>query len=125
MDQTTGHAQRPIDERGTAMTADMGQVEAQVQETVEGIASTLDSALKGFKQVQDTVDGAKAAVDEVLESVEGMVHETVGRVKPMSDLLEHMQQNPWLLLGGAILMGYLLDRLTRGSASPRSSSHGR
>jgi hypothetical protein len=107
------------------MTADMGQVEAQVQETVEGIASALDSALKGFKQVQDTVDGAKAAVDEVLESVEGMVHETVGRVKPMSNLLEHMQQNPWLLLGGAILMGYLLDRLTRGSASPRSSSHGR
>jgi ElaB/YqjD/DUF883 family membrane-anchored ribosome-binding protein len=119
MDQGTGHAQRQMDERQAAVTENMGQVEAQVQEIIDRVTSTLEGALKGFKQVQDTVDGAKAAVDEVLERVTGTVHETVERVQPTADLLEHVQQNPWLLLGGAILMGYLLARLARESASPR------
>jgi hypothetical protein len=70
-------------------------------------------------RVQETVGGAKAAVDEILESVQGTVHETVERMQPAADLFEHVQRNPWLLLGGAILMGYFLERLARESASPR------
>jgi hypothetical protein len=97
MDQRTGHSQWQIDERRAAMTEILERVEARVQETV---------------------DGSKAAADEMLEGVRGTVHETVERVQPAADLLEHMQQSLWLLLGGAILVGYLLDRLARGSASP-------
>jgi ElaB/YqjD/DUF883 family membrane-anchored ribosome-binding protein len=75
--------------------------------------------MEGFTQVQETVDGAKAAVDAMLESVTGMVQETVERMKPAADLLDHVQQNPWLLLGGAILMGYILG----GLAGEKASSH--
>jgi hypothetical protein len=73
MDQRAGHTQRQIDERRAAMTENLAKVEARMQETVDGVTSTVESAMKGFRQVQDTVDSAKAAVDETLERVTNRV----------------------------------------------------
>jgi ElaB/YqjD/DUF883 family membrane-anchored ribosome-binding protein len=117
MDQRTGQAQRQIDERRAAVTGHMGRVEERAQEMVDGVKSTVESAMESFKQVQETVEGTKAAVDEMLESVTGTMHDTVERMKPATDLFEHLQQNPWLLLGGAILMGYIFGSLARDNAS--------
>ena len=97
----------------------MERVAEGVQETVDGVKSTVESAMEGVKQVQETVEGAKAAVDEILESVKGTVNETVERMQPVADLLDHVQQNPWLLLGGAILMGYILGSFTSEPGSSR------
>jgi phage shock protein A len=116
MDQRTGHSQRRVDERRAAVTGDLERVEERVQETIDGVKSTVESALEGFKQVQEKVDGAKATADEMLESVTGTVNDTVERMKPVADLLDHLQQKPWLLLGGAILMGYILGSLARENA---------
>jgi ElaB/YqjD/DUF883 family membrane-anchored ribosome-binding protein len=118
MDHRTGQTQRPIDERQASVTEKMGSVEGQVQDAVDRVKATVEGAREGFKQVQETVDGAKAAVDEVHERTQGTVHETVERMKPATELFEQLQQNPWLLLGGAILMGYVFGRLAHESASP-------
>jgi ElaB/YqjD/DUF883 family membrane-anchored ribosome-binding protein len=90
----------------------MGRVEERVEETVAGVQSTDHRAMEGFKQMQEAVDGAKTAVDEMLEHLKGTVYETVERVKPMADLVVYVQQNPWLLVGSAILTGFILGRLT-------------
>jgi ElaB/YqjD/DUF883 family membrane-anchored ribosome-binding protein len=71
------------------------------------------SAMEGFKQISQIDDGAQSAVDELLESVKGTVNETVERVKPAADLLDSVQQNPWLLVGSAIVMGYIFGSLAR------------
>jgi hypothetical protein len=55
----------------------------------------------------------------MLESGQGAVNETVERVKPTADLLDYVQQNPWLLVGSAILMGYTLGSLARENTSAR------
>ena len=122
MDQRTGHSERTIEEPRAAVTENRGRVEERVQETVDGVKSTVESALEGFKQVQEMVDGAKGAVDEILECVKGTVNDTAERMKPATDLLDYVQQNPWLLLGGAILMGYMVGSLMSEKASSRSSS---
>jgi ElaB/YqjD/DUF883 family membrane-anchored ribosome-binding protein len=101
------------------MTENMGRVEERVQKTVDGLRSTVHKAMEGFKQIQETVDGAKTAVDEMLESVKGTVNETVERAKPTADLLDYVQQNPWLLVGGAVLMGYILGTLACENTSSR------
>jgi ElaB/YqjD/DUF883 family membrane-anchored ribosome-binding protein len=75
--------------------------------------------LEGFKQMQTTGDGAKTAIDEVLERVKDTVNEMVERMKPATDLLSYAQQNPWLLVGGAVLMGYVLGGLAREDSSAR------
>jgi ElaB/YqjD/DUF883 family membrane-anchored ribosome-binding protein len=97
----------------------MGKVEERVGETLKGVEATVESAMEGFKRVQETVDEAKATVEEMLESGQSTVHEMVERVKPVADLLVYVQQNPWLLLGGAILMGYVLGGLASEKASSR------
>ena len=42
MDQRTGHNQRSSEAQGTMKTEDMARVEERVQETIEGIKSTVD-----------------------------------------------------------------------------------
>jgi methyl-accepting chemotaxis protein len=118
MDHRTGQTQRPIAERQASMTEKMGSVHEQVQEAVDRVKSAVEGAREGFKQVQEKVDGTISAVDEMLECVQGTVHETVERMKSGTDLFKQPQQNPWLLLGGAILMGYVFYRLAHESASP-------
>jgi ElaB/YqjD/DUF883 family membrane-anchored ribosome-binding protein len=119
MGHSTGHSERPIDEGRDAVTEHMGSVEARVQETVDAVKATVESAIEGFEQLQETVGEAKAAVDAILERVQGTVQETVERMHPTDELLEYVQQNPWLLLGGAILMGYILGSLAGEKGSSR------
>jgi hypothetical protein len=49
----------------------------------------------------------------MLEHVKGTVNEMVEHVKPTADLLNDRQQNPWFLMGSAIVMGYILGSLAR------------
>jgi hypothetical protein len=119
MDQKPGQRQRNREEQPAAVTETTARFEARVQETVEGLKATVHSAMEGFKQLQKTVDGGKPAVDAMLERVPGTVHETVERLKPTADLLAQVQQNPWLLMGGAILLGYILGSRARENPSAR------
>jgi ElaB/YqjD/DUF883 family membrane-anchored ribosome-binding protein len=119
MDQKPGDSQRNIEGQQAVMTENMGRVEERVQETVDGLKSSVHKAMEGFKQIQETVNGAKTAVDGMLESVKGTVNETVERVKPTADLLDYVQQDPWLLIGSAVLMGYILGILARENTSSR------
>jgi ElaB/YqjD/DUF883 family membrane-anchored ribosome-binding protein len=119
MDQYTGHSQRNPEMQQAVMTENTERINARVQETVAGVQSTVHRALEGFKQMQTTGDGAKTAVDEVLERVKGTVNEMVERMKPAADLLDDVQQNPWLLMGSVILMGYILGSFAREHSSAR------
>jgi ElaB/YqjD/DUF883 family membrane-anchored ribosome-binding protein len=137
MAQRTGQVQQPSDERRAVVTENLGRVEERVQETVEGITSTVKSALEGFTQLQATAEGAKATVEEVLERVNVALKDTIDGVKTTVERIDPAQlqqnpwtivqttaelvdqartnHNPWILIGSAIVMGYLLGTLERGS----------
>jgi ElaB/YqjD/DUF883 family membrane-anchored ribosome-binding protein len=89
------------------------------REEVQQLQSTVHRALEGFKQLQETGNGAKGVVDKMRESVQDTMHEMVKRVKPAADLLNQVQQHPWLLMGSAILTGYILGSLASEHASSR------
>ena len=117
MDQSEGDIRRDIEGARAAMTEKIGIVAERAQETMEGVKSTVDQAMEGFKQVQETVAGAKSAADTLIESVKLTVDETVERVNTTADLLDQVQQHPWIILGGAILLGYILGGLARETSS--------
>ena len=119
MDQHTGHSQRNTEVQQAVMTENTERINERVQETVAGVQSTVHRALEGLKQMQTTGDGAETAVDELLERVKGTVNEMVERVKPATDLLSYAQQNPWFLVGGAVLIGYTLGSFAREHTSAR------
>jgi ElaB/YqjD/DUF883 family membrane-anchored ribosome-binding protein len=113
MDQHRGHSSQNLKMEEMVMTENMGRINERVQETVEGVQSTVHRAMEGFKQMQTTGEEVKTAVDDVLERVKGTVNEMTERVKPAANLLGYAQQNPWLLVGGAVLLGYIFGSLAR------------
>jgi ElaB/YqjD/DUF883 family membrane-anchored ribosome-binding protein len=117
MDHYTGHGQRNIEVQQALMNENTGRINERVQETVAGVQSTVHRAMEGFKQMQETGDGAKTAIDDVLERIKGTVNEMVERVKPAADLLSYAQQSPWLWVGGAVLLGYILGSPAREDSS--------
>ena len=117
MDQSKGDIQRDIEGARAAMTEKIGIVAERAQETMEGVKSTVDQAMAGFKQVQKTVAGAKSAADTLIDSVKLTVDETVERVHMTGDLLDQVRQHPWIILCGAILLGYILGGLARETSS--------
>ena len=115
MDQRGGDTRR--EDVRAAMTEKIGIVEEHAQETIEGVQATVEQALDGFTQAQATMQGATAALDTLVATVKLTVEETVERAKGTADLIDQVQQHPWIMLGSAILMGYLLGGLARETLS--------
>jgi hypothetical protein len=129
MDQREDDIRRDIEDRRAAMTEKVGMVVERAQETMGGVRSTINQAMAGFKQVQETVEGTKSAADRLIESVKLTVDETAERVHTTADLLDQVRQSPWIMLGGALLLGYILGSIIReaslapGRMPERSHAH--
>lgn len=117
MDYKTDDIRRDIEGTRAAMAEKVGMVAERAQETMEAVKSTADRAREGFKQVQETVEGAKSAVNTVVDSIKLTVEGTVERVNTTADLLHQARHNPWTMLGGAILLGYMFGSLARNASS--------
>jgi ElaB/YqjD/DUF883 family membrane-anchored ribosome-binding protein len=139
MAQRTGHNPRPFEERRATVTEQLESVGARVQETAERVSSAAEHARKGGTQVQEAVDGAKAAVEEVLGRVHVALQDMLEGAKTMAQRMDpaQIEQNPWaplhataglieparvhhtpwILIGSAIALGYLLGTLECHSAA--------
>jgi ElaB/YqjD/DUF883 family membrane-anchored ribosome-binding protein len=117
MDQREGDIRRDIEGTRAAMTEKVGMAAERAQETMEAIKSTANQAMEGFKQVQETVEGATSAINTVIENAKLSMAETGERVKATADLFDRVKQNPWLMLGSGILLGYMLGSLARDTSS--------
>jgi hypothetical protein len=96
-----------------------------IAQTREAMAHKLDLL---ERRVQDTVQAAKSTVSDVVEKVQ----ETTEHVRDKAeDFVENtklalnptyqVQERPWVLLGGAILLGYALGRLESGRLTALAS----
>jgi hypothetical protein len=85
---------------------------------VENVRDTVDTTVATVKQ---TVEGTHASVEGIVENVKETVGETVEAVQRTFDLHHQMEQHPWLLFGGATMVGYLLGS---GGSGSRTSAAG-
>jgi ElaB/YqjD/DUF883 family membrane-anchored ribosome-binding protein len=116
MDRREDDLRQDIEDTRAAMTEKIELIEERVQETIAGAKSTVESAMQGFKQVQETVEQAKSTADSIIESVKGTVDETIEHAKSTSELIAQVHQNPWIMFGSALLVGYILGSLGRNKA---------
>jgi len=87
---------------------------AQTRDSLTDKLETLESRLLG------SVHEATSAVRDAMGTVKDTVRESVDSVKAAVDMQAHVQRRPWLMLGGAVLGGYLLGALlTRESSRAR------
>jgi len=87
MQQDIDDACHAIEDSRAAMTEKLAILEARVRGTVEGVQSSLE---------------------EIVENVKDRVDTTVETLKRTFDVQYQVDQHPWLMLGGATLVGYLL-----------------
>jgi hypothetical protein len=113
MDQKANHIMKDIDDTRAAMNEKIGMIEDRVHETMEGTQSTIDNVMHNVKQVQGTVEQTKSAIDNILAAIKDSVDETIERARYTADLIEQVNQNPWIMFGGAILTGYILSSINR------------
>jgi ElaB/YqjD/DUF883 family membrane-anchored ribosome-binding protein len=93
MDSETEVIRQQMEGTRTALADKLEKLEEEVTEKVQDATST----------VAETVE----AVSETVENVTETVEETVQAVKRTFDLQWQAEHNPWLLVGGSVLAGYL------------------
>lgn len=89
-----------MDETRTAMTEKIGALEKQVAETVKDTAAV----------VAETVHTASDTVDKTVSTIA----DTVQTVSDTFNVSAHIENHPWLAVGGSVVLGFLI-----GSVIPR------
>jgi len=79
-------------------------IREQMEETRASLADKLE-ALE--TQLSDKVEGTAEAVANTVETVQ----ETVSSVKDSLDLSKQVERHPWLMMGGAVVVGYVAGSL--------------
>jgi uncharacterized membrane protein len=113
MVQKESNLEKDIEDTRAVMTEKIDMIENRMNETMEGTKATIDDVMEKVKGVQETINTAKSTIDNILETIKQTMEETVERVKYTSTAIEQVDQNPWLMLGSAVLTGYVLGGLNR------------
>ncbi len=103
----------------------------QMEETRTDISEkleTLENEFAGSVQhatdaVSETVAEVQGTMRDTVESVRETVHDTMETVKSTFDVPHQVDQHPWLMLGGAVAVGYLGGALLTSLEKPRSADY--
>jgi hypothetical protein len=112
VDQKEAHIRREIEDTRAAMTAKIGLIQERMDETVEETGSTVVNVVNGVLEQVQRVQTMFEAVASTAESTIAQVRDTATRTTteghPGSELIADMYRRPWVMLGTAVLMGYIL-----------------
>jgi uncharacterized membrane protein len=114
MVQKEGSLEKDIEDTRAVMTEKIDMIEGRVNETMEGTKATINNVMEKVKGIQETIDDTKSTIDNILETIKHTMEETIERVKYTSTVIEQVDQNPWIMLGSAVLTGYVLGGLHEG-----------
>ena len=97
---------KPHAPAGTGLS-DVGE---SLQTLEQGVADMVHDA---GKAAGDSVATIRAAVGDTVGTIRGAVRESVASLKSTFDLGQHVREHPWIMLGGAAIVGYLAGSLFR------------
>jgi len=104
---------------------------AAVSDTVESIKDSVQETVSTVKDtVQETVSTVKDTVQDTVSTVKETVHDSVESVKDWFDVSAHVDNHPWLMVGGSVALGYYLGNLLKpppvasAQESPRPTHSG-
>jgi ElaB/YqjD/DUF883 family membrane-anchored ribosome-binding protein len=107
-----------FEQEADTMRAEMAETRASLADKVESLENDLSTTWhNATAAVGETIDNVKATVDTTVHAVQGAVHDTADAISHAFDLRAHTRQHPWLMVGGAVLLGLalgsVLSRLRR------------
>jgi hypothetical protein len=110
------------DDRHSTMTEQLEVLEEGVRATAAGATAAAGEVMENVQEmvgttaaaVRQSLAGAHAAADKITETVGGAVGDAVASVQRVLDLRSQVAHHPWLMMGGALLVGYLLGSRRSG-----------
>jgi hypothetical protein len=123
MDQKEAHIKQNIMETRDAMGEKIEMIEDYIYKAMEGPKSAVDTVMWNIDRFRGTLEETKSAMDDSIAHINQAVDETLVRVKSTADLIGKVKQNPWIMFGSAVLMGYVVGSLNRGDLFAMRHAH--
>jgi ElaB/YqjD/DUF883 family membrane-anchored ribosome-binding protein len=93
------------------MASESEVIAQQMRETRAALTDklqTLERQVTGtIQDVSDTVENVRCAVHETVDTVQQSVRNGVAAIKSVVDIEQQVVRDPWLMLGGSIVLGCL------------------
>lgn len=93
------------------MDAEPGVAEQVVDVMRQNIDSTRSDLADKLEALEDRVMGTVQNAQDTVDGSIQMARETVASVKQTFDIRHHVDQHPWLMLGGSVVAGLALGSL--------------
>jgi len=123
MDQEEIQIRRSINETRIAMGEKIDMIANRVYTTIAGPKIAADSLIENLVQAKKTMQEQTAVIDKGDKPIHHEVAETIERVKAILYLIERVNQDPWIMLGSALLVGYIIGSLNRGNSLAIRHAH--
>ncbi len=121
MDDREAHIRREIEDTRAAMTEKIGMIQERLEETVDETGSTvvkvMNTVLGQVKRVQDMIEKGTSVVDDTIEQVQATANKTITEGTPGIALIADIYRRPWVMMGTAVLIGYILGVAGRSSSA--------
>ena len=115
MDQEEIRIKRSINETRSAMDEKIGMIAHRIHHTLRGPKLAADTLIENLVQAKKAMQEQTLVIDKCDTPVHQAVAETAERVKAILYLIERVNQDPWIMLGSALLVGYIIGSLNRGN----------
>jgi len=109
------YIKRNIETAREAISEKIGLLESRIHKAVVIPKLAIDAIAVNMDRLKETTEEAKSAIDYGLDVVPQAVEETILKIKSTADSIVQLDQNPWMMLGSAILMGYAIGSLAPGA----------
>jgi len=106
MEKTRGSLTEKLEALEGQVTETVASTAGAVQDTTQSVQQTVTGAVDAVK---DTVATVTDKVQETMTTVTDKFQETVQSVTDSFSLSVQMERHPWIVLGGAVFAGYLLE----------------
>jgi len=103
MDHEAEVIKQQMEQTRSALAEKLENLEEHVAATVR---STTDAVSDTVETVKGAVEGTVHSVENSVEAVKETVSESVETVKETFNLNRQMQERPWLMMGGGVVVGY-------------------
>jgi hypothetical protein len=113
MDQTEISLKKDIDETRNAMEEKIEMIANRIHNTIVGPKIAIDNLIENLNQARKAVQGTTPAIDNSANPIERAVAESTERVKATINLIDQAKHDPWIMLGSAVLIGYVIGSLPR------------
>jgi hypothetical protein len=115
MDQEEIQIRKNINETRIAMGEKIEMIASQVHTAILGPKTAADNLIENLAQAKKSMQEQTSVIDKDGEPIHHAVAETIERVKAILYLIERVNQDPWIMLGSALLVGYIIGSLNRGN----------